>query len=395
MGSVLLETTLGNIVIDVHAEVAPVASYNFLKLSKIKFYVGSLFFNVLKGFVVETGDPVGIGCGGTSVFGLLGKPPPLPMAAKMAPAAPASDEGVAQGQVLAECEGGSQVLAGMDSAHRWFGDEISVLLRHDARGAVAMANKAPGKNGSQFYITLADRSASLDALNGKHTVFGQVAEGFDVLDALDAAVVDDAGRPFHNLRIRDTHVLVDPFPDPPGLAALAPVELRSPWRFRPAETALFGDSRIDDSEAETTALAAAEAEADAEGEDAEERRLAREARKRAQVLEIIGDLPSADVAPPDTVLFVCKLNPVTQDDDLHTIFSQFGPIVECAVVRDRATGDSLCYAFIEFATKDDCERAYFKMDNALIDDRRIKVDFSQSHPPLSPASHRPPPTYPS
>ena len=50
----------------------------------------------------------------------------------------------------------------------------------------------------------------------------------------------------------------------------------------------------------------------------------------------------------------------------------------CEVIRDRKTGDSLQYAFVEFEDKDACEKAYFKMDNVLIDDRRIHVDFSQS-----------------
>ncbi len=104
----------------------------------------------------------------------------------------------------------------------------------------------------------------------------------------------------------------------------------------------------------------------------------REAKTRAKLLEIIGDLPDADMKPPENVLFVCKLNTVTTDEDLELIFSRFGKINSCEVIRDRKTGDSLCYAFIEFDREEDCENAYFKMDNVLIDDRRIHVDFSQS-----------------
>lgn len=52
-----------------------------------------------------------------------------------------------------------------------------------------------------------------------------------------------------------------------------------------------------------------------------------EARSRAEVLEMIGDLPVADVKPPDNVLFVCKLNPVTESHDLEVIFSSFGKIL--------------------------------------------------------------------
>ena len=60
-----------------------------------------------------------------------------------------------------------------------------------------------------------------------------------------------------------------------------------------------------------------------------------------------GDLPSADVKPPEEVLFICKLNPVTTDADLQIIFSRFGQIQDCYIARDAQTGASLCYAFLE------------------------------------------------
>ncbi|KAJ1496648.1 Peptidyl-prolyl cis-trans isomerase cyp6 [Coelomomyces lativittatus] len=98
----------------------------------------------------------------------------------------------------------------------------------------------------------------------------------------------------------------------------------------------------------------------------------KEARSNAVALEIIGDLPFADIKPPENVLFVCRLNPVTQDEDLAQIFGRFGTLRSCEVVKDSLTQASLCYAFIEFEDKQACEMAYFKMDNVLIDDRRIK-----------------------
>ena len=58
----------------------------------------------------------------------------------------------------------------------------------------------------------------------------------------------------------------------------------------------------------------------------EERERSREARAQATILEIVGDLPDADMAPPENVLFICKLNPVTSDDDLEIIFSRFGKV---------------------------------------------------------------------
>ena len=104
----------------------------------------------------------------------------------------------------------------------------------------------------------------------------------------------------------------------------------------------------------------------------------REAQANAQILEMVGDIPDADAKPPENVLFVCKLNPATTGEDLEIIFSRFGPIITSEVIKDQKSGDSLQYAFIEFENEEDCTKAYFKMDNVLIDDRRIHVDFCQS-----------------
>ena len=89
-------------------------------------------------------------------------------------------------------------------------------------------------------------------------------------------------------------------------------------------------------------------------------------------------MPDAEITPPENVLFVCKLNPATQENDLELIFSRYGPIRSIEVVRDWKTGQSLQYSFIEYETKQSCEEAYFNMENMLIDERRIHVDFCQS-----------------
>ena len=73
---------------------------------------------------------------------------------------------------------------------------------------------------------------------------------------------------------------------------------------------------------------------------------------------MVGDLPFANVRPPENILFVCKLNPVTRDEDLELIFSRFGTIMSCQVIRDKVTGDSLQYAFIEFDKREDAEQVY-------------------------------------
>jgi len=160
-----------------------------------------------------------------------------------------------------------------------------------------------------------------------------------------------------------TVILHDPFEDPKDL----PVPARSP---SPSEQ-MLKSSRIGIDEK-------IDPDADLSDGERQTKMDEKEAKARAHILEMIGDLHDADDKPPDNVLFVCKLNPVTVEDDLEIIFGRFGKIKCCEVIRDRRSGLSLHYAFIEYEDARCCEAAYFKMDNVLIDDRRIHVDFSQS-----------------
>lgn len=232
-------------------------------------------------------------------------------------------------------------------------------LRHVHRGTLSMA-VSNGLCGSQFFLTLAD---NVDYLDGKHAPFGKIVseESFETLDKINEALVDDQSRPLRDIRIRHVVVLDDPFPDPPGLHI--PEESPQPT---PAQ---LKSLRIGDEEELS--------DPDEDFEVKEQRKREREARAQALTLEMVGDLPFAEVAPPENVLFVCKLNRVTRSEDLELIFSRFGKILSCEVIRDKKTGDSLNYAFIEFDQQEDAERAYSKMDGVLIDDRRIMVDFSQ------------------
>lgn len=320
--SVLVVTSLGDIVVDLHTDRCPLTCKNFLKLCKMKYYNGCLFHTVQKDFTAQTGDPTGTGSGGDSIYKFLY---------------------------------GDQA--------RFFGDEIHLDLKHSKMGTVAMASAGENLNASQFYMTLRD---DLDYLDGKHTVFGEVAEGLETLERINEAYVDEKSRPYKNIRIKHTYILDDPFEDPPQLAELIPDA--SP-EGKPKDEVDDEVRLEDDWVPMDEQLGAGELE---------EVIRAKEAHSRAVVLESIGDIPDAEVKPPDNVLFVCKLNPVTEDDDLHTIFSRFGTVSSAEIIRDFKTGDSLCYAFVEFDDKEACEQAYFKMDNALIDDRRIHVDFSQS-----------------
>lgn len=250
------------------------------------------------------------------------------------------------------------------SHRRLFEPEVDPDRRHGSIGTVSMATTViKGTRtriaGSQFIITLTEEQS--DQLDERATIFGYVVEGLDTLEKINNAYCDDQGRPLKDIRIKHTHILDDPFEDPPGLE----VPPQSP---EPSSVQL---STVRIGEGETL-------EEGGDEESKAKRKKEREARAQALTLEIVGDLPFADVKPQENVLFVCKLNPVTQDDDLELIFSRFGKILSCEIVRDKVTGDSLQYAFIEYEKKEDCERAYFKMEGVLIDDSRIHVDFSQS-----------------
>ncbi|XP_038978485.1 peptidyl-prolyl cis-trans isomerase CYP59-like isoform X1 [Phoenix dactylifera] len=178
--SVLVVTSLGDIVVDLHTDRCPLTTKNFLKLCKMKYYNGCLFHKVEKDFLAQTGDRTGTGTGGDSVYKFLY---------------------------------GEQA--------RFFEDEIHPDLKHSKTGTVAMASAGENLNASQFYFTLRD---DLDYLDEKHTVFGIVEEkeGLDTLAKINEAYVDDQGRPFKDIRIKHTYILDDPFDDPRQLAEFIP-----------------------------------------------------------------------------------------------------------------------------------------------------------------------------
>ncbi|VVC94001.1 unnamed protein product [Leptidea sinapis] len=317
--SVVIETTLGDITVDLYLEQRPATCLNFLKLCKMKYYNYNLFHTIRSGFIAQTGDPSGDGSKGESIWGILEGP-----------------------------------------QKRYFSGEKRPKIRHSDAGLLSMVCTDDMMVGSQFFLTLAP---DLDSLDGTHCVIGEVSEGHDVLNKFNEVICDENHRPYRDVRITHTVILNDPFNDPPGL--IAPSRSPSPNAERLKGGRIAPDEEIDETEGKTA-------------EELQEMIEEKEAKARATILEIVGDLPDADIAPPENVLFVCKLNPVTSDDDLEIIFSRFGKIVSCEVIRDKKTGNSLQYAFIEFADKKFCEDAYLKMDNVLIDDRRIHVDFSQS-----------------
>jgi cyclophilin family peptidyl-prolyl cis-trans isomerase len=86
-------------------------------------------------------------------------------------------------------------------------DNPDKRLSHSQRGLLSMANKGPGTNGSQFFITM----TKLPHLDGKHTVFGKLTSGFNVLDLLEATPTDSKNTPTADLEIENTVVIYNPF----------------------------------------------------------------------------------------------------------------------------------------------------------------------------------------
>ena len=139
MSSGTLHTNHGAISFELHDDDAPKTVENFLSLAREGFYDGVIFHRVIPDFMIQGGDPTGTGSGGPGYT---------------------------------------------------FEDEFN--SHPVARGAFAMANAGPNTNGSQFFIVTADACPWLD---GKHTVFGQVTGGMDVVDAISALQTDGRDRP--------------------------------------------------------------------------------------------------------------------------------------------------------------------------------------------------------
>lgn len=129
----VMETTQGTIEIKLKPDIAPKACENFMKLAEKKYYDGLIFHRIIKEFMIQGGDPTGTGAGGDSIWG------------------------------------------------KDFKDEFSSNVNFDKPYLLAMANRGPDTNGSQFFIT----TVETPWLNQKHTIFGEIVKGTDVIDKLE------------------------------------------------------------------------------------------------------------------------------------------------------------------------------------------------------------------
>ena len=147
--NLILETTQGTIELKLFDTVAPKACKNFRTHAGNGYYDGVIFHRIIKDFMIQGGDPTGTGRGGESIWG---KP---------------------------------------------FEDECKEDLAFDKPGLLAMANAGPGTNGSQFFITTIPTSW----LNMKHTIFGEVVSGMEIVSALEAVEKDSNDRPLEDQKI--------------------------------------------------------------------------------------------------------------------------------------------------------------------------------------------------
>lgn len=145
----VFETSEGNFEVQLYTQVAPKACENIIGLAGKKYYDGTIFHRVISSFMIQGGDPTGTGRGGESLWG------------------------------------------------KSFEDEVNDKVQFEKAGILAMANTGPGTNGSQFFITL----APTPYLNKKHTIFGEVISGFEVIQKIGHAETDADNRPKREQKI--------------------------------------------------------------------------------------------------------------------------------------------------------------------------------------------------
>lgn len=147
--NVILHTTFGDLHLKLYPEECPKTVENFTTHCRNGYYDNLIFHRVIKGFMVQTGDPLGDGTGGQSIWG---------------------------GE---------------------FEDEFHKSLRHDRPFTLSMANAGPNTNGSQFFLT----TVATPWLDNKHTVFGRVVKGMDVVQAIEKAKTDKNDKPYQDIKI--------------------------------------------------------------------------------------------------------------------------------------------------------------------------------------------------
>jgi peptidyl-prolyl cis-trans isomerase B (cyclophilin B) len=173
---VILHTTEGDITLELNADAAPKTVTNFIVLAKMGFYDGLIFHRVIPDFMIQGGDPNGNGTGGESIFG-----------SSFEDEINADSYGLHKKKLKNEVDGSlppelkdATVKEYLQLQGYGFNDDLKSLPMK--KGAIAMANSGPNTNGSQFFII--QKKGGTGWLEGKHTVFGEVIDGLDIVDAI-------------------------------------------------------------------------------------------------------------------------------------------------------------------------------------------------------------------
>lgn len=181
----VIQTTMGDITVELDADAAPKTVTNFATLAEGGYYDNLIFHRVIPDFMIQGGDPNGNGTGGESIFG-----------GTFEDEINAETYGL-QDQKLEEVSGGRPLPDALKDAsvkeyYEMQGYEYDTSLESLPmdRGYLAMANRGANTNGSQFFII--QKQGGTNWLEGKHTVFGKVTDGMDVVDAI--AGVERDGR---------------------------------------------------------------------------------------------------------------------------------------------------------------------------------------------------------
>ena len=173
---VILHTSMGDITLKLDASSAPKTVTNFIALAKTGYYDGLTFHRVIPDFMIQGGDPNGNGTGGESVFGVTFEDE---INADSYGLQKKNLSDAVEGDLPPELKDASVKEYLTLQGYR-FSDKLKSLPMK--RGAIAMANRGPNTNGSQFFII--QKKDGTAWLEGKHTVFGNVTEGMDIVDAI-------------------------------------------------------------------------------------------------------------------------------------------------------------------------------------------------------------------
>jgi cyclophilin family peptidyl-prolyl cis-trans isomerase len=175
----IIHTSMGDVEVELYNNDAPQTVDNFSKLSQRGYYDKLTWHRVIKGFMIQGGDPSGDGTGGESAFGGY-----------------FADEINPESLGLSE----SQVL---DLEKTGYNYDRKLSSHKMEVGSLAMANSGPDTNGSQFFIVTEKAQPHLD---GKHTVFGKVTKGLDIVKAISEVPADDQDKPLNPVLINSIEI---------------------------------------------------------------------------------------------------------------------------------------------------------------------------------------------